>query len=195
MAERWSKIPGFSDYEISDFGKIRSKDRIKAYRSGRKMNLSGKEKLLRKHPANGFLMTDLIDDKGKRRTVYPHKMVAVVFVENDKPRKKKVVIHIDGNTENNVFENLKWATVSESIQRGFDLGTRDNSTLWEKRRAKYGPKGGNKSMGRPDPLTDNDKQKIVELRTKEHLTLAVLADKFKCSISHIHKTIRVAELS
>lgn len=193
MAEDWKTIPGFSDYEISENGKIRSRDRVKSYRSGRKMNLVGKEKLLRKHPANGFLMTDLIDDRGKRRTVYPHKMVAVVFIANDKPRKKKVVMHIDGNTENNHFSNLRWASVSESIQRGFDLGTRDNSTLWEKRRAKYGPKGGNKSMGRPDPLSNDDKTKIIEMRKKEHLTLAVLAQKFNCSISHVHKTLRLAE--
>jgi hypothetical protein len=158
------------------------------------MNLAGKEKLLRKHPANGFLMTDLIDDRGKRRTVYPHKMVALVFVSNDKPRKKKVVMHLDGNPENNSFENLRWASVSESIQRGFDLGIRDNSNLWEKRRAKYGPKGGNKSMGRPDPLTDDDKKQIVALRKSDNLTLAILAEKFGCSISHIHKTIRQAQV-
>ena len=194
MNQEWKKIPGFTDYEVSSDGKIRSCDRMKEYRSGRKMALTGKEKLLRKHPANGFLMTDLIDDRGKRKTVYPHKVVAIVFVENDKPRKKKVVMHIDGNAENNHISNLRWASVSESIQRGFDLGIRDNSDLWEKRRAKYGPKGGNKSMGRPDPLTEDDKAKIVELRRKEHLTLAVLADRFNCSISHVHKTIQQAEL-
>lgn len=194
MAQEWKTIPGFTDYEVSTDGKIRSCDRQKTYRSGRKMNLSGKEKLLRKHPANRFLMTDLIDNRGNRRTVYPHKVVAVVYIPNDKPRKQKVVMHLDGNTENNRVENLKWATVSESIQRGFDMGTRNNGDLWEKRRAKYGPKGGNKSMGRPDPLSDVDKLKIIELRTKEHVTLAVLAAKFKCSISHIHKTVRAVEL-
>ncbi len=192
MPQDWKLIPGFTDYEVSDDGKIRSRDRVKIYRSGRKMNLSGKEKLLRKHPANGFLMTDLIDDRGNRRTVYPHKMVAVVFVENDKPRKKKVVIHIDGNPENNQAINLKWASVSESIQRGFDLGIRDNSGLWTKRRAKYGPRGGNKSMGRPDPISSVDKVKIIELRKAENLTLSVLANRFQCSVSHVHKIIRMA---
>lgn len=195
MAMEWLPIPGFTDYEVSNEGKIRSRDRVKEYRSGRKMQLSGKEKLLRKHPANGFLMTDLIDDRGRRRTVYPHKMVAIVYVQNDKPRKKKVVMHIDGNTENNKTDNLRWASVSESIQRGFDTGTRNNSLLWEKRRAKYGPKGGNRSMGRPDPLSENDKLQIIQLRKGQHLTLAALAEKFRCSVSHIHKTIRLAEIS
>ncbi|HLP55341.1 MAG TPA: NUMOD4 domain-containing protein [Fluviicola sp.] len=189
----WKPIPGFTDYEISTIGTIRSLDRVKQYRSGRKMVFSGKEKLLRVHPSNGFLMTDLIDDRGKRRTVYPHKMVALVYVANDKPRKRKVVIHMDGDPRNNSVENLSWSSFSESIKRGFELGLRDNSTLWEKRRAKYGPKGGNKAMGRPDPLTEEQKQEIRRLHATEKLTLAVLAKRFNCSISHIHKTLKRAE--
>lgn len=189
MENEWKPIPGFTDYEISSLGKIRSVNREKNYRSGRKMQFSGKEKLLRKHPVNGFLMTDLIDDRGKRRTVYPHKMVATVFVPNDKPRKRKVVIHVDGNPENNSVENLAWSSFSESIRRGFELGLRDNSNLWEKRRAKYGPKGGNKAMGRPDPLSDLQKQEIATLRREKGITLAELAKRYNCSVSHVHKTL------
>ena len=189
----WKPIPGFTDYEISTIGTIRSLDRVKQYRSGRKMIFSGKEKLLRVHPSNGFLMTDLIDDRGKRRTVYPHKMVALVYVPNDKPRKRKVVIHMDGDPRNNAVANLAWSSFSESIKRGFELGLRDNSTLWDKRRAKYGPKGGNKAMGRPDPLSEEQKQEIRNLHATEKLTLAVLAKRFNCSISHVHKTLKRAE--
>jgi hypothetical protein len=138
-------------------------------------------------------MTDLIDDRGKRRTVYPHKMVALVYVPNDKPRKRKVVIHMDGDPRNNAVANLAWSSFSESIKRGFELGLRDNSTLWEKRRAKYGPKGGNKAMGRPDPLSEEQKQEIRNLHATEKLTLAVLAKRFNCSISHVHKTLKRAE--
>jgi hypothetical protein len=83
MNQEWKKILVFTDYEVSNDGKIRSCDRMKEYRSGRKMTLTG-----------------------KRKTVYPHKVVAIVFFSNDKPRKKKVVMHIDGNTENNHVENL-----------------------------------------------------------------------------------------
>jgi hypothetical protein len=190
MSLQWKKIPGFSDYEVSENGDIRSCDREKVYKSGRRMALSGKQKLLRKHPANGFLMTDLIDDRGKRKTVYPHKVVALVFIVNEKPRLNRVVLHLDGNPMNNHYSNLKWSTVSDSIRRGFETGVRDNSGLWEKRRAKYGPKGGNKAMGRPDPLTPDDKIQIHHLRKQENYTLSRLAEKFNCSVSHIHKTLR-----
>jgi hypothetical protein len=197
MIERdltWKTIPGYTDYEISEYGQIRSQDRNKVYRSGRKMTHQAREKRVRKHPKNGFLMTDLIDNSGKRHTVYPHKLVAIVFLSKQFPRKQKVVFHLDGDVENNHFSNLKWCTVSESIRRGFENGTRDNSNLWEKRRAKYGPKGGNKSMGRPDPLDEEKRKEILTLRTTSKITLTQLATRFNCSVSHIHKTIKIAEL-
>lgn len=185
---QWQSIPDFSDYEVSDDGFIRSIERTKVFKNGRKMRFDSKNKQLRRHPSNGFLMTDLINNKGIRKTVYPHKIVATVFLKNDKPRKKKVVIHIDHDLENNHVSNLKWCSFSESIKIGFASGKRDNSELWEKRRLKYGPNGGNSSIGRPDPLNLEQKKKILILR-KEN-SLKQLADMFNCSVSHIHKTLK-----
>lgn len=190
MEEVWRVIPKFSDYEISNYGKIRSKERVKNYKSGRTMHLKSKIKSLRKHPKNNFMMTDLIDDKGKRRTVYPHKCVAMAFIENDKPRLKKIVMHKDDDLSNNRIDNLVWATYSDSIKKGFLTGKRDNSDLWEKRRIKYGEKGSIKPMGRKDPLTEEDKKKVFLLRKNENMKLATLADRFECSVSHIHKTLK-----
>ena len=84
--QTWSNIPGFSDYLVADNGEIKSIDRLKTFKNGRKMKFESKNKQLRRHPSNGFLMTDLINDKGIRKTVYPHKVVAAVFLKNDKPR-------------------------------------------------------------------------------------------------------------
>jgi hypothetical protein len=193
MNEIWKTIPGFSDYEVSNLGRIRSKDRKKKYKSGRELNFKSKVKQQRPHPVNKFIMTDLVDDKGKRRTVYPHKAVALAFVENDKPRKKKVVIHKDGNLENNKAENLKWATFSESIKIGFETGKRDNSELWKKRREKYGPMGGSKPNGRPDPLSKKQKLEIHRLRKEKNIKLQELAQQFGCSTSHVYKTIQKIE--
>jgi hypothetical protein len=190
MSTEWKIIPGYSDYEISAAGEIRSLERTKKYKSGRIIELKAKIKKLRKHPVNGFLMTDLIDDKGKRNTVYPHKALAMAFIKNNFPRKQKIVIHIDGDISNNSIENLRWSTYSESIRIGFETGKRDNSTLWLKRRLKYGPKGGNKSMGRPDPLDFGKKKRIKYLREEKGFTLQQLATKYNCSVSHIHKTLK-----
>jgi hypothetical protein len=190
MSTEWKTIPGYSDYEISNAGEIRSIERTKKYKSGRIIELKSKTKKLRKHPVNGFLMTDLIDDKGKRNTVYPHKALALAFIKNNFPRKQKIVIHIDGDISNNNIENLRWSSYSESIRIGFETGKRDNSTLWLKRRLKYGPKGGNKSMGRPDPLDFGKKKRIKYLREEKGFTLQQLATKYECSVSHIHKTLK-----
>jgi hypothetical protein len=191
----WRKIPGFSDYEVSDSGEIRSLERTRVYKSGRIMSLKEKPKKLRKHPQNGFMMTDLIDDLGNRKTVYPHKAVALAYVINPKPRKQKVVMHKDGNILNNTIDNLRWATFSESIKKGFESGKRDNSNLWEKRREKYGEKGGLKPMGRPNPVSEEDKKMMIYLRTTQKFTLKQLSEKFSCSISHAHKTLREYELN
>ena len=101
MSTEWKIIPGYTDYEISNVGEIRSLERTKKYKSGRVIELKAKIKKLRKHPVNGFMMTDLIDDKGKRNTVYPHKALAMAFIKNKYPRKQKIVIHIDGVISNN----------------------------------------------------------------------------------------------
>ena len=45
-------------------------------------------------------------------------------------------------------------------------------------------------MGRKDPLNDEDKQKVFYLRENENMKLATLAEKFNCSVSHIHKTLQ-----
>jgi len=188
--ENWKDIPGFSDYEISDAGTIRSKERVKKFKNGREVKFLSKEKRLRTHPQNGFLMTDLIDDKGQRKTVYPHKAVALAFLVNKKPKENKVVVHLDGNFQNNHISNLKWTNFSESIKMGFESGKRDNSQLWFKRRLKYGMKGGNTSSGRPDPLDYIQKKRIVFLREVKNWTLKQLADKYNCSVSHIHNTVK-----
>ncbi|MDG1841152.1 MAG: NUMOD4 domain-containing protein [Crocinitomicaceae bacterium] len=186
----WKKIQGYSYYEVSNLGEIKSLSREKKFKNGRIVQFESKIKKLRKHPKNGFLMTDLIDDNGKRKTIYPHKIVAQVFIHNDNPKKNKVVIHKDGKLENNNVSNLYWASYSQSILLGFKTGKRDNSNLWEKRRKKYGPKGGNLSTGRPDPLTYAQRKRVFYLRIQKGYTLKQLAEKYKCSISHIYKTIK-----
>ncbi len=187
--EEWKVVPGFSNYEVSNKGSIRSIERTPTMRNGRVVHLEGRPKTIRIHPKNGFLLTDLVDDKGKRRTVYPHKVVAMAYIQNPQPRKNKVVVHLDGNLNNNSVENLSWTSFSASIKKGFESGKRDNSQLWLKRRLKYGPKGGNTSNGRPDPLDYAQKKRIHFLRFEKGMTLKDLSEKYNCSISHIHKTL------
>ena len=46
-------------------------------------------------------------------------------------------------------------------------------------------------MGRPDPLSEEDKLEILKLRIEEQISLKKLSLKFNCSVSHIHKTLHL----
>jgi hypothetical protein len=65
---------------------------------------------------------------------YIHRLVAMNFIEN--PNDKQMVDHIDGNKQNNYFDNLRWATNQEN-QRNAKLTQRSTSGIkgvaWYKR--------------------------------------------------------------
>ena len=94
--ERWSIIDDNEcDYEVSNRGRVR--------------NVSTKEieqTYINKH---GF-MCILLFMKNNISFVplQVHRLVCKHFVENDEPRYKLFVEHIDGNKTNNNAENLRW---------------------------------------------------------------------------------------
>ena len=56
---------------------------------------------------------------GKRETVLIHRLVAQAFVENDNPKEKDTVDHIDGNKNNNSSSNLRWLSRSANSKAYF----------------------------------------------------------------------------
>ncbi|MDH5608176.1 MAG: NUMOD4 motif-containing HNH endonuclease [Cyclobacteriaceae bacterium] len=136
--EQWEPIPGFKNYQISNRGKIRSITR-KVWHKGSNthMNLKGKMMKQRWNKACKCYFLDLIDDEGKRRTVYPHKEVAKAFVPNDNASELKMIIHIDNNPRNNQADNLQWMTPSEHMKWQFDVGNKNNFKVWKTRKKLY----------------------------------------------------------
>lgn len=49
---------------------------------------------------------------------YAHRLVALLFVDNDDPKSKNVVDHIDGNKLNNHYTNLQWLSNRDNILKG-----------------------------------------------------------------------------
>lgn len=95
--ETWKDIQGYSDYQISNLGRVWST------KSQRHLKPTEKE--------NGYFMINLIANNGKRKKEYIHRLVALAFLEN--PNGYTEVHHIDKNRWNNTAENLEWVNRAE----------------------------------------------------------------------------------
>ncbi len=138
IEEVWKSIEGFDNYEISNQGDIRSRDR-KSWHKGSKtyMKIKGKVMKQRWNKACKCYFLDLINNEGKRKTVYPHKEVAKAFCINVMPEELTMIIHLDNNPKNNNSSNLDWVSPSDHMAFQFKVGNKDNYKVWEVRKKKY----------------------------------------------------------
>ena len=109
--EIWKVIPQNTNYQISNFGNVKSCIRNKK---------SGTWELV--YPTdNGYGYLILCTNvNGKRKNHYVHRLVAQMFVDN--PNKKPRVNHKDGNKKNNVYSNLEWSTAKENSMHAVETG-------------------------------------------------------------------------
>ena len=99
--EKWKKINGYKNYEVSSKGNIRN-IHTKKYKAVRKTK-------------TGYLITDL-KENGTKQTKYIHRLVAEAFVAN--LNNYPCVNHKDENKDNNCVENLEWCTVAYNNNYG-----------------------------------------------------------------------------
>lgn len=113
MQEVWKDIKGFEEvYQISNFGRVRSKDRRAVnHRSGATRIVRGMI-LTPWDNGNGYLVVSL-NNKRKRKNRYVHRLVAEAFIEN--PEKKRFINHLDYNKHNNCVTNIEWCTQAENV--------------------------------------------------------------------------------
>ena len=105
--EVWLPVKGFEElYEVSNFGNVRSRDKIT--RDGRFWR--GRE--LGKHDAGSGYHQVILSVDGVYYRRYVHRVVAEAFIPNN--GMKPEVNHKDGNKHNNVVSNLEWVTKSEN---------------------------------------------------------------------------------
>lgn len=116
--ETWKNIEWAKNYQISNYGRVKSLGRIDVHtRNSKKITRRKIEKIL-KNIKNGcgYLQVNLHDKKSKICLV--HRLVAIHFIAN--PKNKPQVNHKDGNKTNNNVSNLEWATVSENGLHGYE---------------------------------------------------------------------------
>jgi len=96
--EEWKEINGF---EISNYGKVKSTDKVVFRKNGRP------------HTVKGKLLSQSVDDRGYLRCSAGkiHKLVAKAFIPN--PNNYTVVHHKDHNKLNNNADNLEWIDETE----------------------------------------------------------------------------------
>lgn len=122
--EVWKDIEGYSKYQISNFGRVKSKERwtpIGKYGTMRHRHefiMTGCDFGLEYHKVN------MKGDDGKIRNVKIHRLVAEAFIPN--PDNKRCINHKDFNRINNCLYNLEWCTHQENSHHMVKAGRSRN---------------------------------------------------------------------
>jgi hypothetical protein len=114
--EQWLPIEGFDGYEVSNFGRVRSVDRLVKYANGRDCRRRG-QVLKPAVVGSGYLQVSLGSNACRRI----HILVAEAFIG---PRPNGMVVcHNDGERMNNSVANLRYDTPSANIVDQVKHGT------------------------------------------------------------------------
>lgn len=102
----WDPIKDFENiYEISNKGEVRNIKTGKILRQSR--------------TTTGYKKVEL-SNKGKRKSFKVHRLVGIAFIKN--PYKYPIINHLDGDPNNNCFENLEWCDQSRNVQHAYENG-------------------------------------------------------------------------
>lgn len=99
--EEWKDVVGFPRYEVSTYGRVRTKP------------LYLKPGAIR----GAHLTVALCSGKGKPKTGYVHRLVAQAFIPN--PEGLPIINHKNGNPQDNRINNLEWCTHSHNVLHGY----------------------------------------------------------------------------
>ena len=127
MEEVWKAIPEWESYEVSNFGRIRSIDRIINVNAPCQWKAAKGRIRKPQFDQHGYLQVQL-NHNGKRKVMKIHRAVAMAFIPN--PDNKPCVNHIDNDPTNNRLENLEWVTMKENSQWMVKQGRADRNEQW-----------------------------------------------------------------
>ena len=125
--EEWRTIDGFENYEVSNKGNVRSKDRV-VKRRGVDTKLKGMP--LKESHVNGYVRVTLYNGNRKaHKQIFIHRLVATMFVPN--PDNLPYINHKDENKLNNDYRNLEWCTAEYNSNYGTSIARRVAHQDWQ----------------------------------------------------------------
>lgn len=98
--EIWKTINGFEDYEVSNYGRVKS--------------LKYKHPIILRQDIRCGYKSVVLSKNGKTQHFTVHNLVYFNFYSTSKDN-NKVIDHVDGNKFNNKLENLRYVSQSENI--------------------------------------------------------------------------------
>jgi len=105
--EVWRTIPGYENYQVSDYGRVRRKTSASngAIKAGHIIvgRISNK---------TGYVIVGLSGTQGRTHQLV-HRLVALTFIGNP-PTDQHQIAHFDGIRSNNHVGNIRWATPIEN---------------------------------------------------------------------------------
>ena len=158
--EIWKDIDNFPNYQVSNLGNVKSKER---YTKARGNEIIHRKEFLLKGYINkkGYRQVTLYDINKKPKTMRVHKLVALAFIKNKNNLPQ--INHKDGNKLNNVVNNLEWISNYDNMQHAIKNGLTDQK-LRKENMSKVGKslKGHIARFG----LTENIKNKFSQMEYK-----------------------------
>lgn len=116
MEEIWKEIKDYPNYEVSNFGRVRT---LKYFSNVTKKYYDRILVLKQKTSYCGYNHVGLSNKDG-RKTKVVHKLVAKAFIPN--PNNLREINHKDGNKQNNSVTNLEWCSRSDNIKHAYKMG-------------------------------------------------------------------------
>lgn len=105
-------------YEVSNFGNVRSLERIIRNKNGKELKVRSRILIPRKH-RNGYTLVNLCKNNIIKNCTI-HKIVCQSFL-GDRPNLIEIN-HKDGNKKNNILDNLEYVTRSDNSRHAYRLG-------------------------------------------------------------------------
>lgn len=111
LKEVWKKIRGYTGYEVSNLGRIKSNGRKIIQSNGHPITLPSK--ILKLCVSDRGYLYVVLTENNKHNTKRVHRLVAEAFIQN--PYNKPQVHHINHVKSDNRADNLMWVTSKENV--------------------------------------------------------------------------------